>query len=98
MRNLRKIIAAFLASIFLSIAALAQEPNRSEIRIVLTDQIGNIIVDAEILLVTKDGLQKKARTNNDGVAKFPGLAAGQYTIAAEISGFKSYKGDPISLR
>jgi hypothetical protein len=98
MRKFKTIASVFVSCILLTAAAVSQAPERSGIRIALIDQIGNIIVDAEVRLVSADGCEKKAFTNNDGVVEFRGLRPGQYRFTAQTGGFKPYRSELIELK
>mgnify|MGYP001793491728 CR=1 FL=1 len=96
MRKLKTIAAAIAVTIF-SLALTAQTVRKSDVRILLADQSGNIIVQTDVLLVTPGGAEKKARTNDEGVAEFRGLDAGHYIIKVNVSGFKPYKSEMLSV-
>ena len=76
-------------SLFLILAAalVAAQQTRGTLRGAITDELGAVIVGANVTLTDASGAQKKATTNGEGVYNFAGLAPGKYTLQAAAPGF-----------
>src|SRR5215467_803644 len=76
-------------SLFLILAAtlVAAQQTRGTLRGAITDELGAVIVGANVTLTDAGGAQKKTTTNGEGVYNFSGLAPGKYTVQAAAKGF-----------
>jgi tetratricopeptide (TPR) repeat protein len=82
--------AVFMVLVGLSIAAaVAQQPNRFEIRGTVLDSSGKPVADALVQLVQKGSPDILATTNSEGVFIFTALQAGSYLMHAEKAGLHS---------
>ena len=86
-KNLPAKICSLSLFIFLATAMVAAQQSRGSLRGVITDELGAVIVGANITLTDATGAQKKTTTNGDGVYTFTGLASGKYTLQAVAPGF-----------
>src|SRR5690242_17180528 len=90
MRNARRplqsisVLTIFVLLFSLSIAA---QQARGTLRGLITDELGAVIVGANVTLTDATGVQKKTTTNGEGVYTFAGLAPGNYKIQAVANGF-----------
>jgi hypothetical protein len=73
--------------ILLTSALIAAQQNRGTLRGVITDQLGAVIVGANVTLTDASGVQKKTTTNAEGVYTYAGLAPGKYSVQANAQGF-----------
>ena len=82
-RNLVRIALFFI----LTAALVTAQQTRGTLRGSITDELGAVIVGANVTLTDASGAQKKATTNGEGVYNFAGLAPGKYTLHAVAPGF-----------
>jgi len=82
-RNLVRISLVFI----LTAALVAAQQARGTLRGAITDELGAVIVGANVTLTDASGAQKKATTNGEGVYNFAGLAPGKYTLQAVATNF-----------
>ncbi len=73
--------------IILTAALAAAQQARGTLRGLITDELGAVIVGANVTLTDATGAQKKTTTNGEGVYNFVGLAPGKYTLQAAAPGF-----------
>jgi hypothetical protein len=94
-------LVLFLMSfVALTPAARAQSPNTSAIVVVVTDQSGGVITDANVT-VTNDqtGAVRDATSGSDGSISFAALSlTGTYTVNVSKSGFAAEQRKGITLR
>ena len=62
----------------------------------VTDESGALIPGAKVTALAPDGKEKTAVTGADGAYVLNGLAAGAYSVEAEITGFRQTK--PVTVR
>src|ERR1041385_744816 len=84
-RNLVNLSLFFI----LAAALVTAQQTRGTLRGSITDELGAVIVGANVTLTDASGAQKKATTNGEGVYNFAGLAPGKYTLQAVAPGFAS---------
>src|SRR3954469_17101246 len=88
-------LCLFVAAIALSwwpSDAAAQTPQRGKLTVTVTDSTGGVIPGATVTVVglepgTKEPLVPPAQTTDKGVATFPDLPVGRYSIRADFPGF-----------
>ncbi|HEU4710501.1 MAG TPA: carboxypeptidase regulatory-like domain-containing protein [Pyrinomonadaceae bacterium] len=85
-RSLPRFFSAFLLVLLASVLAVAQQA-RGTLRGVIIDELGAVIVGANVTLTDTSGAQKKTTTNAEGVYTFNGLAPGKYSLQANAPGF-----------
>jgi hypothetical protein len=73
--------------VLLSSTLVAAQQNRGTLRGVITDELGAVIVGANVTLTDSSGVQKRATTNAEGVYNYAGLAPGKYSLVAIAPGF-----------
>jgi len=83
---LPKALSCVLLVLFVSALAIAQQP-RGTLRGAITDELGAVIVGANVVLTDASGVQKKTTTNADGVYTYAGLAPGKYSLQVNAPGF-----------
>ena len=86
-RNLSRTIVRVSLFFILTAALVAAQQTRGTLRGSITDELGAVIVGANVTLIDANGAQKKTTTNGEGVYTFAGLAAGKYTLQAIAPGF-----------
>jgi hypothetical protein len=82
----QKLLLAGLILLLASVLVAAQQ-NRGTLRGVITDELGAVIVGANVTLTDASGVQKKTTTNAEGVYTFAALAPGKYSLQANAPGF-----------
>ncbi len=85
-----RIIVCLICLLFLCFNAAAQQRTGS-LRGQVTDELGALVVGANVTLVAADGSQKTATTNAEGVYTFNSTAPGPYTLRIVASGFSPYE-------
>lgn len=86
-KSLPRRICIFSLIVLLSAVLVAAQQSRGSLRGLITDELGAVIVGANVTLTDATGTQKKTVTNNEGVYTFAGLAPGKYTLQAVATGF-----------
>ncbi len=82
----RKLLITGLIVLIASVLVAAQQ-NTGTLRGVITDELGAVIVGANVTLTDAGGVQKKTTTNEEGVYNYAGLAPGKYSLIAIAPGF-----------
>lgn len=83
---LPKLLSTGLIVLLASVLVAAQQ-NRGTLRGVITDELGAVIVGANVTLTDATGVQKKTTTNAEGVYTYGGLAPGKYQLQVNAPGF-----------
>jgi len=83
----------FLSLSFVSNAQTAGE----NLVITVTNQLGEVIVDAEVTLFVSDKAVKTERTNKQGVTAFSSLTGASYRLSVTSMGFSEYKSETIAI-
>ncbi len=86
-RNLPRNIVRISLFLILTAALVAAQQTRGSLRGSITDELGAVIVGANVTLTDASGVQKKTTTNGEGAYTFAGLAPGKYTLQAAAPGF-----------
>jgi hypothetical protein len=76
---------------------VAAQQNRGTLRGVITDELGAVIVGANVILTDASGVQKKTTTNADGVYNYAGLAPGKYSLQANATGFAPSENNAVDV-
>ncbi len=82
----RKLLVTSLIVLLASLVVAAQQ-NRGTLRGAIIDELGAVIVGANVVLTDANGVQKKTTTNAEGIYTFAGLAPGKYSLTANAPGF-----------
>jgi hypothetical protein len=92
------IVAACLFGLLTATSLFAQV-DRAVLEGTAIDPSGATIVGAKIVTLEVDtGIKEEQRTNSKGYYRFPGLAAGRYTVTVEDIGFKTHVTENVVLR
>ncbi|HEX3253583.1 MAG TPA: carboxypeptidase-like regulatory domain-containing protein, partial [Pyrinomonadaceae bacterium] len=86
-KNFPRKIAHICLFLILAATVVAAQQTRGALRGAITDDLGAVIVGANVTLTDASGAQKKTTTNGEGVYNFAGLAPGKYTLQAVAPGF-----------
>ena len=86
-RNLPARLCGLTLLLLFAAALVSAQQSRGTLRGLITDELGAVIVGANVTLTDASGTQKKTTTNGEGVYNFAGLAFGKYTLQAAASGF-----------
>src|SRR5437016_3456197 len=78
----------------------AQSPNTASIVVVVVDQTGAVVKDAQVSVVnTATGATRETVSGNDGSATIPALSlTGTYTVSVSKAGFGAENRKDIALR
>jgi hypothetical protein len=87
LQNLPRNICRISLFFILTAALVAAQQTRGSLRGSITDELGAVIVGANVTLTDAGGVQKKTTTNGEGAYTFAGLAPGKYTLQAVAPGF-----------
>ncbi len=87
LRNLPRNIGRIALFLVLTAALVAAQQTRGSLRGSITDELGAVIVGANVTLTDASGVQKKTTTNGEGAYTFAGVAPGKYTLQAIAPGF-----------
>jgi hypothetical protein len=87
LRNLPRNICRISLFVILTAALVAAHQTRGTLRGAITDELGAVIVGANVTLTDASGAQKKTTTNGEGTYNFAGLTPGKYTLQAVAPGF-----------
>jgi outer membrane receptor protein involved in Fe transport len=99
---MRMKLLTLLAAAFLIVpsASIAQIGQTATLTGTVTDASGAVLPGVTVT-VTSDSLiggSRTAVTDENGVYRFPALPPGNYTVAAELSGFKPYSQQAVRLQ
>jgi hypothetical protein len=92
----RKLLTSSLLILLASLFVAAQQ-NRGTLRGVITDELGAVIVGANVILTDATGVQKKTTTNAEGVYNYAGLAPGQYSLQVNATGFAPSENKDVNV-
>jgi Carboxypeptidase regulatory-like domain/TonB dependent receptor len=81
------IVFGVALTLALCVGLAAAQQTRGTLRGLITDELGAVIVGANVTLTDANGVQKKAVSNGEGVYSFSGLAPGKYSLQAVAPGF-----------
>src|SRR5689334_21462630 len=96
-RPLQSISALTILVLLFSVTVAAQQA-RGTLRGLITDELGAVIVGANVTLTDASGVQKKTTTNGEGVYTFAGLAPGSYKIQAVSPGFSQSDETAVEIK
>jgi hypothetical protein len=91
------LLIAFMV-IFLFSMSKAQSPQNSSISVTVKDQFGEVIPDAEISLSKVNQEEKRRRSNQQGLALFSFVEAGEYQVNITAKGFTRCKSEVFVLK
>ena len=97
LQSLPRQICTLSLIIVLGAALVAAQQSRGSLRGVITDELGAVIVGANVTLTDATGAQKKTTTNGDGVYTFAGLAPGKYTLQAIAPNFAPTESKEVDI-
>lgn len=86
---------ALLLIVFFAFNAAAQQAGSLTGRV--TDELGAVVVGANITATDANGTERTATTNDEGVYSFTNLAPGTYTVRAGATGFAQFAEEGIEI-
>jgi len=95
--NLPARVCSVSLIILIAVALVAAQQSRGSLRGVITDELGAVIVGANVTLTDATGAQKKTTTNGDGVYTFAGLAPGKYSLQAIAPNFAPTENKEVDI-
>jgi len=96
-RNLPRNIVRISLFLILAATLVAAQQARGTLRGSITDELGAVIVGANVTLTDANGAQKKTTTNGEGVYNFTGLAPGKYMVQAAAQGFAPSESKEVNI-
>src|ERR1051326_5070471 len=90
-------ISILIGFLLLFSVGVAAQQARATLRGLITDELGAVIVGANVTLTDANGAQKKTTTNGEGVYTFTGLAPGKYTVQATATGFAPSESKEVDI-
>src|ERR1043165_1387539 len=96
-RNLPRNIVRISLFLILAATLVAAQQARGTLRGSITDELGAVIVGANVTLTDANGAQKKTTTNGEGVYNFTGLAPGKYMVQAVAQGFAPSESKEVNI-
>ena len=96
-KDLPRNLCRIFLFVFLTAALVAAQQSRGALRGTITDELGAVIVGANVTLTDAGGTQKKTATNGEGVYSFAGLAPGKYTLQAAAPGFAPSESKEVEI-
>src|SRR5262249_6670530 len=96
-KNLPGKICRFSFFLILPATLVAAQQTRGALRGSITDELGAVIVGANVTLTDANGAQKKTTTNGEGVYNFAGLAPGKYKVQAAAQGFAPSESTEVDI-
>jgi hypothetical protein len=73
------------------------QQGRGTLRGQVSDELGGVIVGANVVVVDAAGVEKTTTTNQDGNFVVSGLAAGKYTLRVSSSGFAAFESADVEV-
>src|SRR5262245_51646259 len=81
---------------FISASAAFAQQQSGTLQGKVVDQLGGVLIDAEISL-NRTGYQSSTKTNAQGGFAFSGLTPGRYTIRVTADGFIPYENKSVDV-
>ena len=75
----------------------AQQPSAGNLRGVVADEFGGLIVGANVTVADASGVERTTTTNESGQYAFSGLAPGRYTVRVAAPGFAPYEAPDVEV-
>ncbi len=97
---MKRLLATLALILCIAVPLAAQSPNTGTIIVVVVDQTGALVNDANVSVVNAaTGASREAVSGNDGSATFVALSlTGTYTVTVSKSGFATDERKDITLR
>ena len=92
-----KLCFALAINLFLSTGSSVQQQDKATLQGRVVDQLGGLIVSAQVSISNTSGFEKTVVTTTDGRFVFSNLASGQYTLRVKVTGFEPYEDATIHL-
>src|SRR5215472_183397 len=93
-----RFLAGLFGALLMAGTAFAQV-DRATLEGTVTDQSGGAVAGATVkITAVKTGLTEERTTNGNGYYRFPGIAIGEYTLAATFHGFRTKLLDGVILQ
>lgn len=70
----------------------------TSLSISVNDQLKNVVLDAEVMLLSKGIIKRRFKTDKLGIVKFSNLSEGEFTVNVLAKGFKKFEGKPFNLQ
>ena len=96
-RLARIILSLLLCASALPVLIQGQQA-AGELRGRVTDELGGLVVGADVTLTDALGASRKDRTDGAGGFRFSGLAPGRYSVRVEASGFAPFEDADVEIK
>jgi hypothetical protein len=97
-QTLRKLLAFALVLTLLSAATSFAQQNSGTIKGTVTDQLGSLVVNANVFVKDAKGVERKTPTTSNGSYEFKGLAAGAYELRVLAPGFDVFEVKHVAVQ
>ncbi|HEX7997281.1 MAG TPA: carboxypeptidase regulatory-like domain-containing protein [Pyrinomonadaceae bacterium] len=88
----------FILSLILSLhVVFAQQSGGASLRGQVKDELGGIIIGANVSATDAGGVEKTATTDEEGIYVFNNLAPGTYTVRAQATGFATFENQAVTV-
>ncbi|HYJ47605.1 MAG TPA: carboxypeptidase regulatory-like domain-containing protein, partial [Pyrinomonadaceae bacterium] len=74
------------------------QQGESELRGRVMDELGGLVLGADVTLTDALGASRSSRTGSEGDFRFSGLAPGRYSVRVEASGFAPFESADVYLK
>src|SRR4051812_40472508 len=97
-RHLAFVISAILIAAFTQTFPARAQKAAGELRGHVTDELGGLIIGAQVLLTDAVGRHRTSTTNQEGSYLFAGLAPGHYALRVEANGFAPFESAEVEVK
>jgi uncharacterized membrane protein YgcG len=87
----------FLLVVALCAYALPLPQTTATLRGQIVDELGGTIVNARVVVVDANGLEKSVTTNSEGIYTLNGLIPGKYMVRSSAKGFAVYENPEVDI-
>jgi hypothetical protein len=97
-KPIRRVVCLMLVSvIFCSYSAFAQQQSLGTLRGQVTDEFGGLIIGATVTVADASGVQRTAKTDEEGRYAITGLPPGRYTVRVAAEGFAAFENTEVEV-
>jgi uncharacterized membrane protein YgcG len=95
--NLRSLILLCLALLCCAVSLRAQQQASGTLRGTVTDQLGGLVVGANVTATDASGVERTATTDDAGNYAFSALPPGRYAVHASAPGFVPFENTAVEV-
>ena len=93
----RCVTVLFLLFWLLLSAVSAQQKAFGALRGKVIDAFGALVTNADVTIISADGIEQKSQTDREGVFVFDRLTAGNYAVRVSANGFANYDNKQLAV-